>query len=162
MSYGLVYLSGPICGATYEEMSSWRNHATDCLGQVGIKTRSPLRHKDWWLKRAKTEEERHGNQGCPWSDTPRALVVRDRFDIQAADVVLVNLEGAKKVSIGTMVELGWADAFRKPVVLSMDDFYGNPHYQHPFLDALAPFRANNLDSAIELAKGLLLSKGVHT
>ena len=41
--------------------------------------------------------------------------------MQRCDVVLMYLIGAKKVSIGTMIEAGWADAYRKPVVLVLED-----------------------------------------
>ena len=30
--------------------------------------------------------------------------------------MLVNLLGLEKITLGTMVEYGWADAFRKPII----------------------------------------------
>ena len=39
----------------------------------------------------------------------KGIVTRDRWDVAKADVVLMNLVGATQVSIGTMVELGWAE-----------------------------------------------------
>jgi hypothetical protein len=36
-------------------------------------------------------------------------MTRDRFDATRCDVLLVNLLGAERVSIGTMMEVAWAD-----------------------------------------------------
>jgi len=46
--------------------------------------------------------------------SPPGAVGRDRFDVQTCDLLLVNLLGATSVSIGTMFELAWTDAWRKP------------------------------------------------
>ena len=70
------------------------------------------------------------------------------------DALLVNLLGAKKVSIGSVLEIGWADAFRKPIILAIEK-EGNPH-DHAELKEVANFIVDNLDEAIELAIKILL------
>jgi nucleoside 2-deoxyribosyltransferase len=42
----------------------------------------------------------------------------------------MNLSGAEQISLGTAVELGWADAFGVPVVVVMED--GGVH-DHPMV-----------------------------
>jgi hypothetical protein len=48
---------------------------------------------------------------------PKGLTTRDRWDAMRCDVLLVNLLGATKVSIGTVLEFGWADAMDIPIVV---------------------------------------------
>ena len=48
-------------------------------------------------------------------NTQNAIIGRDRFDCCNSDLIFMNLLGSKRVSIGTTVELAWADASRKPV-----------------------------------------------
>lgn len=77
-------------------------------------------------------------------------VTRDRFDVRTADALLINLLGAPRVSIGTMVELGWADAYRIPVVTVMDpDDKLNPH-AHDFVRILSGTVVDTLDKAIDI------------
>lgn len=78
----------------------------------------------------------------------------DRFDAKRADAILTNLLGAGKVSIGTMIEVGWADDGVKPIILVMEK--ENNIHDHPILKNIAGFIADNLDDAIELAKKILL------
>ena len=68
------------------------------------------------------------------------------------DMVLMNLLGATKVSIGSMIELGWADAFRKPVVLVIEE--GNCH-MHAIVQEIAGFIVPTLDQGIEVVKSIL-------
>ncbi len=55
-------------------------------------------------------------------NTKNAIIGRDRADCTRADLIIMNLLGAKKVSIGTMVELGWSDMARKPESLLCEGF----------------------------------------
>jgi nucleoside 2-deoxyribosyltransferase len=65
----------------------------------------------------------------------------------------VNLLGAKKVSIGTCVEIGWANAHDIPIVLIMEPD-GNPH-DHAFVTETASFRTDNLNDAVYIVKAIL-------
>jgi len=85
--------------------------------------------------------------------TQQAVVTRDRFDTQRVDVVLMNLLGADRVSVGTMVELGWADAARVPVVGVMET-EGNIH-DHMFVHGLTGFKTQTLDEALTIVKAIL-------
>ncbi len=58
-----------------------------------------------------------------------------------------------KISIGTVIELGWADAYRKPVILVMDK-EDNPH-DHPMVREIAGYYVNTLTAGLELAIALL-------
>jgi nucleoside 2-deoxyribosyltransferase len=149
VSNKLVYLAGPITGLTYEGATNWRQYAIKKLKPIfGL---SPMRGKDYLL-----EERSISATGYDQTlSRDQAIIARDRFDCQRADLIIVNLLGATRVSIGTMVELGWADAARVPVVLIMEK--GNVH-DHTFVNQLAGFRAESLDEAIDLAKIILIEE----
>jgi nucleoside 2-deoxyribosyltransferase len=73
-----------------------------------------------------------------------------------ADLVVFNMLGAKRISIGTMVEFGWSDAARVPSILIMEKD-GNPH-EYPMVREIAGFRVDNMKDAIAIAEIILLHK----
>jgi nucleoside 2-deoxyribosyltransferase len=75
-------------------------------------------------------------------------MTRDHWDVSRCDAVLVVLSGATRVSIGTVMELGWAYAYRKPVVAVMEE-EGNPH-EHGMVREALSYRVTTLDEAIDL------------
>ncbi len=145
----LVYLAGPIKGLSYAGATDWRTHAAGLLHIGGIVALSPMRHK------AYLRPEQDIADAYPLSplSSQRGITTRDRFDVLRCDVVLANLLGAEAVSIGTMIELGWADAARKPVVLVMEP-EGNPH-DHAMVRELAGFRVPTLNDGLEIVTALV-------
>lgn len=162
-----VYLAGPIAGLTYEEATlSWRDKvaraldghypASDDPGSytsvvTAIQTYSPMRGKIF-LKGTGEKIGKQGYEQHPMSSM-QGIIGRDRNDVMNADLVFMNVYGADKVSIGTTVELGWADAFRKPVVLILDK---NGVHDHAFYKGLATYVCDDLEEGIVCAKALLL------
>lgn len=173
---GSVYLSGPIAGQTYDEARyGWR--ATFAAGmEEGIKVLSPMRHEGHLaevhgqLKAA--EQLDHFFSGS------RIIMEKDALDIKRCDIVVVNLLGATKVSIGTVAEIGMAQASGKTIILIMEDpgttvhriynegcsewpieSMGSNVHEHPFVTVPAALRLNNLDEAI-YAVNALLSEGI--
>lgn len=144
-----VYLAGAISGLTYDEGQDWRVNAAQALARVGINGYSPLRAKDY-LRSVGTIEQSYTVN--PLS-TDRGIQTRDRWDVQTADAVLFNLLGAKRVSIGTMIEFGWADAHRKPVVVVMEKA-GNIH-EHPMVRECTGFRVETLEEGIFILDRIL-------
>ena len=166
MTWPTVYLSGPITGCTYEGCTDWREYATKVLTPVGIQAVSPMRAKDY-LKQLADPISGHGREYSHMGvfSTPSAVVTRDRFDTQRADIVLMNLLGADRVSIGTMVELGWADAARVPVVGIIEPspdgkdrhsiFYEGNIHDHMFVNQLIGFRVATLDEGLHVVRATL-------
>ncbi|WP_029083392.1 nucleoside 2-deoxyribosyltransferase [Bradyrhizobium sp. th.b2] len=118
----LVYLAGPISGLNFEGATDWREYAKGELAQFGIKALSPLRFQEHMkaigiFTDAAKETERLKS---PMS-TPKGLTIRDRWDAMRCDVLLVNLLAAPKVSIGTMLEIAWANSKDIPIVCAMED-----------------------------------------
>ena len=109
---------------------------------------SPLRAKDYLTKETNISDS---YENFPLS-TEKAITTRDRFDVMNCDMLLVNFLGAKKVSIGSVIELGWADAFRKPIVLVMEP--DNIH-KHAIVNEICGFKTQSLDEGIAMVNAVL-------
>lgn len=139
-----VYLSGPIAGLTFDEGEGWRATVTKQLAEFGIEGLSPLRGKEF-LRGDKPIGTKtvHGHPLA----LDAGITTRDRFDTMRCDFMLVNLLGAAKVSIGTMIELGWADAARVPIVLAMSPI---SLHNHPIVRGVAGYITDDLDEAVDI------------
>jgi nucleoside 2-deoxyribosyltransferase len=150
----LVYLAGPISGLNFEGATDWRQHAKAELGQFGIKALSPLREQEH-LKEVGvfTDAAKETARFKSPMSMPKGLTVRDRWDATRCDVLLVNLLGATKVSIGTVMEIAWADLSGIPIVCAIEET-GNPH-EHAMLNDRIGFRVPTLWDAIDVTRQLL-------
>jgi nucleoside 2-deoxyribosyltransferase len=150
MNLPTVYLAGPITGLNYEGATDWRDYASKELAPdiLGV---SPMRGKDYLLH----EQSIRDHYPEAVLSTTKGITTRDRNDVYTCDAVLMNLLGAKKVTIGTMIEAGWADAFRKPIVLVIED--GNIHW-HGMLEHVSGWIVPTLDEGIHIIKTLFWGK----
>lgn len=149
MSKPLVYLAGPISGLSYGESVDWRDEAKHILADYGIHALSPMRAKHY-LSTAKAIADEYPQHVLSNS---RGITTRDRFDTQRASLVLVNLLGAERVSIGTMLEVAWADAARVPIVAAIEE-EGNIH-DHAMVRELVGFRLPTLSEAYAVVVAIL-------
>jgi nucleoside 2-deoxyribosyltransferase len=134
-----VYLSGPIGDLSYDESHGWRDEASEHLKAIDIRPLVPLRSEAYpQLTNFKTS---------------RCIMSRDRFDATRCGVILVYLLGAKKVSVGTVMEVAWAEQLRTPVVVVMEEI-GNPHDNHPMFNEAIDFRCTSLEQALHLIQAL--------
>jgi nucleoside 2-deoxyribosyltransferase len=163
-----VYLAGPIAGLTYEEAAlDWREKVYHALhgeyrtggrgdgSSLHVHCYSPMRGKVF-LKGTGEVIGKQGYEAHPMSSM-QGIIGRDREDVRRADLVFMNVHGAKSVSIGTTVELGWADAHKIPIVLVMDK--GGVH-DHAFYKGIATYVCDSVDQGIECAKALLVPYSV--
>lgn len=152
-----VYLAGPISGLSYNESTSWRDSVTEALRQSSIKAISPLRAKVYLrelgpIKDAYEQDDLAGQAYVNMS-TERGITSRDRFDCMNCGVLFVNLLGTSKVSIGTCMEIAWADAKRIPIVLVIDQ-KDNLH-DHAMIRDCISFRASNIKDGVDIVKAIL-------
>ena len=150
----LVYLAGPISGLSHTGCTEWRQYVIDKLPSE-IQALSPMRAKDY-LKSSGTLEGSY--EDWPLS-TQRGIYARDRFDCTRADAILVNLLGAERVSIGTVMEIAWGADNDIPVVLLMEK-EGNIH-DHPMVRESCSFIVDNLNEGIDVLTALLLPSPHH-
>ncbi len=148
MRGNLVYLAGPISGCGYGECTDWRQVATDVLELEGAHCLSPMRAKAY----LESEEVIDGSYEEHVLSSARGIMTRDFFDCRTADILLVNLRGAPRVSIGTVMEIAWAFDNGVPVVCVMEE--GNIH-THPMINEAIGFRVNTIDEAIDVVRTVL-------
>lgn len=148
-----VYLAGPIAQANYGEAQDWREYVEELfwIKAPGIRILSPMRGKEY-LSRVS------GPLGAkPYNENPmstsQGVIGRDRNDVRRSDVIMMNFLGATEISAGTMMEAGWSDAWRKPIVIVREED-GNPH-DHLMLNAAATYIVDNLEDAVDLIIMLL-------
>ncbi len=150
-----VYLAGPIKGLGYAEAVEWRELATKIFEGYGIQAFSPMRAKEY-LSHIKGDVGgdalKDSYEQFPLS-TMKAILCRDYNDCTRCDAVLVNLLGAKTVSIGTVMEVAWAHAARVPLVVIMEPA-GNVH-EHGLLLEACPIRVTTAEEGIRMILALL-------
>jgi nucleoside 2-deoxyribosyltransferase len=108
-----LYLAGPITGLTLKAANDWREDdlMLASLAKHGYVCLNPLREKEHlgaWE-----------NQPLPARYTPEQEefeVSHDLDDINKSCAILANFKDAQRVSIGSVWELGYANAKGKPVV----------------------------------------------
>lgn len=147
-----VYLAGPISGLNFDGASEWRDAAIAKLLEHNIDGYSPLRCKAFLKDIEKLSCHGRDYESRHVFSSSRGIMTRDRFDATRCDVLLVNLVGAKAVSIGTVMEIAWADLKRTPVVCAMEE--GNVH-EHIMVNEAIGFRVPTLEEAINVTIGIL-------
>jgi nucleoside 2-deoxyribosyltransferase len=157
MVHKTVYLAGPISGCTWGEATDWREEVRNQLLRSGIKAVSPLRAKVYLrecgpIKDHYTDDDIDVDAFTNMS-TPRGITTRDRFDCLNTNVLFVNLLGAERVSIGTCMEIAWADANRIPSVIVMEP-EDNLH-DHAMINECTGFRVSTIREGIEIVKAIL-------
>jgi nucleoside 2-deoxyribosyltransferase len=179
-----IYLAGPITGTDYNDSRfGWRKTFNDLLVAIQkertnyepwLECFSPMREKeflekDQCISGAADYASLHG------FGTPQGILTRDHNDVRNCDAMVACFLGAKRVSIGTCVEFGFAYSYRKPVIMVMetmvedtwatgtDDEGGfrqlvpgvkNPH-DHVFLRACAGYVVPTLGHAADIVYSLL-------
>lgn len=146
----LAYLIGPITGTSYADCADWRAFVETNIDQrIGVL--SPMRHKEY-LSSEKAVADSYENHVMSCS---RGIMARDHFDCTRANIVLANLLGASRVSIGSVMEIAFAYAHRIPVVLVIEK--ENIH-RHSMLVQAAGFVVDNVEDGIAVVERVMLPK----
>ena len=154
MKRPLVYLAGGIAGLAGVDAVEWRGAAMLALATRNIESLDPMRAKLHLAHQKRISENFNDYANAGVFFTSRGIMTRDFNDVQRCDALLVNLLGAKKPSLGTIMELAWAYALQKPAVVAIEAI-GNPHDNHPMISAAMPFRVTTLDEAIDAVAVIL-------
>jgi hypothetical protein len=144
-----IYLSGPVTG-TSAQADNWR---------ADVRRRLPSSYRLFdpskqgpdrtigYLRSLSPAEDldrlRHG----------KFIVDRNRHQIGKSDVLLSCLLGAgERVSIGSVGEMHWANAFNVPIIV-VRERTGNVH-DHAILNALASELCFSIDEACQVLLGM--------
>lgn len=130
------YLAGPITGCDYATAVNWREDFKKKVYDMTdgrVRCLSPMRGKRGYLQHVEAIEDNYGH--VDFMASGQAITTRDRFDCKRADAVVFNFLGAKRVSVGSCIELGWADDGVKPSILVMEppeyDLSVSPQFSLP-------------------------------
>ena len=150
-----VYLSGPITGLTYSEARyTWREAFAKML-EPKVTVLSPMRHEGHLAEMGNVGIQ-PDNLPTHLFSHPKMIVTKDFLDIDESTIVVMNLLGAKAVSQGTLIELGYAYGKGKTVVTIMDE--KNIH-NSPFIPVMSHVIVNTMQDAAIIVNSLL-SEGV--
>jgi len=144
-----VYLAGSIAGCDKGEANAWRSDIRVKLAAFDIAGISPLRCEPLIGERYGVEHE------DPRFGTARAIASKNFFDVQTCDMTLCYMPrdlNERRLSVGTLIELAWAHALRKPTILVSDYPF---LLSHPVVQANASWILPTLDSAVEVITGIL-------
>lgn len=144
-----VYLAGPITGLNFKEATNWRRQTARVIQSLGHAAVSPMRGKDYLKQEDEILSDYEDDH--PMS-TAKGIYGRDSFDVQHCNVLFVNLVGAEKVSIGTVMEIQMGRCYGKYVLLCMEE--GNVH-DHPFVTEAASIIVRSVEEGIGILKHLL-------
>jgi hypothetical protein len=147
-----LFLAGPLTGVSYCDALDWRTYVESKLPS-DIIAFSALRGKTHVTNEAVLKDAYPEHL----LSTPQGTITRDRYDVFRCDALFVNFLKSKKVSIGTIMEMAWADARRIPIILVMEK--GNIH-DHAFVRQVAGYTTSNLDEAIETAVDVITMRVV--
>jgi len=143
----LVYMAGPITGCSYVGCTNWRYDFAHALSGYNVHCLSPMRNKDYLSNEVWINQQYDTPFSCE-----KGIYTRDKFDCCRCDLLIVNILKATCVSIGTMLEIAWADANDIPIILVMES--DNIH-NHPMVRACCGFQADTIAKGIELVKAVL-------
>lgn len=135
-------------GLSYSDTISWREQVMEALPE-DIVAISPLRGYAYMKGSRKINPEEFLTHPL---GRDAAIAARDKLDVSRCDVILTNFLGADQVSIGTVMEIAWADAMAKPHLMVIEDT--NNIHDHPMIRACTGFRVSTLDDAISVLKSM--------
>jgi len=138
----IVYCARPIAGCSYEEVASYYEETRDILQDMGYDVLIAMCGKNY----LKAENDFKATGYCYPLSTDHAIFQRDLWMCRKCDILLVNLIGATKVSIGTMMEMAWAAQDGAHVVTVMEE--DNIH-QHAFVKEASSVIYNNFQDALD-------------
>ena len=145
-----IYLAGPVGGCDYDECTTWRETWIDYFYcRYDVECISPMRDKEY-LKDDKCIDS------VGYEDVlscPKGIYARDRWDALRCDLLVVNLLGARKPSLGSVMEIAWANAVGTPIIVIMED-EGHVH-EHILINEACGFRVRTVSEAQQLAASIL-------
>jgi|GEM_PF-3423886 len=142
-----VYLAGPMAGMDRETMLGWRLTVTEALKPAEVV--NPLRG---FIDRIGADGQMIAGHEHDVLRQSHALTARDLWDVMRSDLVFVDFSGATRVSIGTILEIGVAWAYRTPIIIVMDQ--AGLHV-HPMIREMAMYVVPTLSEAIQLTRHAL-------
>jgi nucleoside 2-deoxyribosyltransferase len=122
----IIYLAHPISGLSYDAVTTYYEATGRQLRGMGYKVLHPMLGKE----HLRTEKEFRALDYRHPVSTNHAIIERDAWMVDRADIVLVDLRDTDTVSIGCMMELAWAYRQHKHTIVILPE--DNVH-RHAFV-----------------------------
>lgn len=111
-----IYTAGPVSGQSYEQVIARFKRQYELLTSYGYEVICPMTGKAYLRNEIEFKAQGYDN---PVS-TNHAIKERDRWMVGRSHVVLADFtESGPVVSIGTCMELAWADELKKHTIVVM-------------------------------------------
>jgi nucleoside 2-deoxyribosyltransferase len=151
-----IYLAGPITGLNHAGSVNWRKQFAELMSGLGVECFSPMRGKDY----LESETVIQGSYPGSILSNQRAIMTRDRYDCTRCSLIVANLlrdvaAAGQKPSLGTVMELGWADLSRIPVIGIIEKDVTSSPYNHPMVLDTLGFHVETVEQAVHTAKIIL-------
>lgn len=145
MSYK-IYLAGSMSGVSDEEGKSWRQYVKDCFADLDyVKIVDP-----YDIAERLKPENFDSLTDVENKSYEFACMNEDLLQVKTSDLVLIRLDNSK--SLGTMAEL--ATCYERGIrTLAFPSEDTSLEHQHPWIYHMIRMYSDNIDSAIECAKG---------
>jgi hypothetical protein len=115
-------------------MTAWRNDAKEQLISAGYRVHDPLTgEKDLWPEHHM--DAKHKTKVPP--SVAGATLSKDLRQVLDSDIILANLKGARKVSIGSVMELAWGLLEHKYILIVKGK---RGAHAHPWIDKSQRFK----------------------
>jgi len=142
-----IYLARPISGCTYEDVIKYYRRCNTTFKKFGYTVLHPCIGSEFINLEFKDK-----GRGVYNKASNHAIKERDKWMVQNADVVYVNLEKTTMVSIGCVAELAWGDLLGKHTVVVMEK---NNIHRHAFVLEMADVVFETEEDAMEYLKKLV-------
>lgn len=151
-----VYLAGPIGRGGSENNGPWREEVREVLEPKGLIVVEPLEASQYPPLEATQYTPEEATQYTLYDEhitgnVAKVLTQRDRRFSMESDFLLANFLGSTARSIGTCIELGWANASGTTIVTVMEE--GDEH-RHPIVESVSDYITDDLDRAMDIVASL--------
>lgn len=146
-----IYLVGPITGLSYDQVMERYKHQFNLLKEYGYQPICPMVGKDY----LKNERVLHGLGYTEPASTGRAIKGRDQWMVRQSDILLADFTDSEVASIGSCMELAWADILGKHVIAVIPEV--NIH-RHAFVTECADIVFTKIEEAYAYLKSM--AKGI--
>ena len=135
-----IYLAGPMAGLTIEEATKWRNAFQVTMGRA-FEFINPCRNKEDLIEFGPLGKDGHEDS---FMGSDKVIFARDSHDVKTCDAVFAYFLNSPGVSVGTLMELGMAHAWGKPIISVVAK--GSP-YDHLFVRQASLYITDNPEEA---------------
>lgn len=140
-----VYCARPISGETWETVVDYYNGIKTKLETLGFQVLQPMTGKSC-IRTELTERFKPADHKAVLASN-HAIFERDQWMVRNCDILYLDLTGAQRVSIGSMMELAWASLLGKYTIVVMESDNDNIH-RHAFVLEAADVIFSSADEAL--------------